>query len=584
MATDEGRSYSKGEGFRARAEALQRKFRAEVLRVGWSDYGHHLDEKAAQAGANFVHPAAWVAAQRRSRAGKGVHTGRTFGNMLSSQAMCFNVFGPLQSERDGLELAGKVLSSFVPGLAAVSSIDIEYTPSAEVFGDQSRYGGVDCDVRMDFVDDSGQRGVLVIETKFVEDSFSCCGHCKPDASDPCPPDVRIGADFQGCRYARKNRYRYWQRSAETGSLRLPLPRETGCSFRGPLWQVWVNHTLAHAEAARRGAPRAVFAVCAPAENEPLLASGAVLAEFRALVGDPSTVVFVPLEAMLSRLQEAAGSGSAVWGRWAELLRLRYTVPAAGSSPSMPRPVAKSRHGPVTEGHLAAARWMGSPEFRQIVANHQAACRGVPEIYFRATDKGIVRIALHPEAPGYVGFHRAAGDDETHVLPVGVAPPTVENITAHLRDFEAWLPTVRRCSDEERGVIPWLWGALARQLKLPELGPGWVFLCQEWRFLDDAGTGKKSDILAVHATTGQLGIVEFKSDAAKLGEARTQVDAYARYWLRDATELASFFTTLLRAMGGAYGNQDVAQTTVSPTPAALFVGVANPHAPVRVWRR
>lgn len=580
---EEGLAYSTGPGFRARAEAHQRRFRADVLRAGWTGYGHHLDEQAAQAGANFLHPEALASVQKRSLSGKGVHLGRTLGNMLSSQALCFNIFGPLQSEQGGLELAGQVLSGFVPGLATVLSIDIEYTPSAEVFGDQFGRGGVDCDVRMDFSDREGQRGVLVIETKFVEDSFSCCGHCKPGAGDPCPSDVRIGADFQGCRYVRKNRYRYWQRATEAGSLRLPFGQEVGCPFRGPLWQVWVNHTLAHAEAKSRGASHAVFAVCAPAENEALLANGPVLEKFRDLVTDPSTVVFIPLEQLLSRLHELAGSRSAVWGQWPELLRTRYTVPTATSSPGVRPTEGCPRHAPVTEGHWAIVQWMGTPDFRQTVANHRAACRGAAEIYFRATDKGLVRIVLHPKAPGYVGFHRDA-DDECHVLQPGANPPAIEDIAAHLRDFETWLQTVRRCSEEERGVIPWLRDALTGQLQLPSLGAGWVFLCQEWRFRDDANKGKKSDILAVHATTGQLGIVEFKSDVGKLAEARTQVDEYARYWHRDAAELAPFFTKLLRAMGTAYGNHEVVQTTVSTAKAALFVGVANPQSAVKVWQR
>ena len=96
---DLGPVYKNGNSFRARAEARQREYRAQRLRVGWGRYGHLLTEEAAAAGANFLHPEAFQAARKRQTAGKGVAE-RTFENMLSSQAMCFNIFAPLSSRPD----------------------------------------------------------------------------------------------------------------------------------------------------------------------------------------------------------------------------------------------------------------------------------------------------------------------------------------------------------------------------------------------------------------------------------------------------------------------------------------------------
>jgi hypothetical protein len=106
--------------------------------------------------------------------------------------------------------------------------------------------------------------------------------------------------------------------------------------------------------------------------------------------------------------------------------------------------------------------------------------------------------------------------------------------------------------------------------------------QEWRFLNPYGTGKKSDVLALHLPTGRLGIIEFKSSEDALDEARDQVDEYGQYWRRDAATLAPFFTKLIQAMGAAYRNHDAASGRVSPEPAELFVGVASPDRGVRVW--
>jgi hypothetical protein len=162
-------------------------------------------------------------------------------------------------------------------------------------------------------------------------------------------------------------------------------------------------------------------------------------------------------------------------------------------------------------------------------------------------------------------------------------PTLADTEARFAGFERWLPSVKRTSDEERGVIAWLAPCLERGLALPDrldLGAGWVFLHHEWRF----ASGGKCDILAVHLPSERLGIIECKSDRMKLDDAREEVDEYERDWLRDAAELAPFFTALLRAMGSAYGNDLAAMGTVVAGPAELFVGVAAPRSGVRVMKR
>lgn len=176
MRHDEGPVYTKGTSYRARAEARQRSVRA-TLGVPCARYGHLLMPDDAAEGRNFVSTEAFAAARRRRDAGKGVAQ-RTFDNMLSSQAMAFNIFAPLCGR---LELAARTLGPFVPGLASVRSITIEHTPAADVFGDQTGLGGVDCDLLLEGKNDRGEKLVCVIETKFVEAEFSVCGFRSPDA-------------------------------------------------------------------------------------------------------------------------------------------------------------------------------------------------------------------------------------------------------------------------------------------------------------------------------------------------------------------------------------------------------------------
>ncbi len=197
----------------------------------------------------------------------------------------------------------------------------------------------------------------------------------------------------------------------------------------------------------------------------------------------------------------------------------HDVRSRGSDRSaMPRTrrAAKTSPGttPLTPGHHRAVKWMATNAFSELVRLHQAALGERATVYFRPTDGGIVRIVLHPAAPSYVSFRAAHNDNGYRVRPGSVAP-TLDALRAQFAAFEAWLPSVGRRSSEERGVIPWLRTALQRHLLLPDLGAGWVFLHQEWRF----GAGTKSDVLAVHVPTGQLGIVEFKSRASELAVQR-----------------------------------------------------------------
>ncbi len=312
MAVDEGPVYTRGKSYRARAEARQRSYRAEVLGVEHGRYGHFLSSDAADRGSNFVLTEAFRAAQERRDAGKGVAR-RTFDNMLSSQAMCFNLFAPLSTR---LDLATEVLAPFIDGLQEITAIHIEYTPAGDVFNDQTGRGGVDCDI---LVEGQTTRGSLVqvIETKFVEPEFSICGFRKAGRAkkgqDVCPQDVAVRDDRGQCLYVRNKGYAYWQRTDQHGLLAPDAVPARGCPFGGARWQLWVNLALAHEEAARRDASDVRFAVCSSSRNTALLGDG-VLGEFKALVREPTSVSLFDLEEVLARLSECAPADLVDWAR------------------------------------------------------------------------------------------------------------------------------------------------------------------------------------------------------------------------------------------------------------------------------
>ncbi|MCA9630908.1 MAG: hypothetical protein KC766_24755 [Myxococcales bacterium] len=309
--TELGPIYTKGASYRARAEARQREYRARVLGVAHGEYGHFLAPEAAIGGKNFVVDEAFHAARARQRAGKGVAP-RTFENMLSSQAMCFNIFAPLSTR---LDLAAEVLRSFIPGLTKVTAIHIEHTPAGDIFNDQTGRGGVDCDLLIEGTTTAGAF-VQVVETKFVEPEFSVCGFRKPGRVTKglavCPDDVDVRGDRDACLYVRSKGYTYWRRSDQFAVLADDALPASGCPFSDARWQLWVNLVLAHAEAERRGAANARFGVCSSSKNAALLRDGQVLDGFRSLLRDSETVQLFDLEVLLDRIESLVPGKLAGW--------------------------------------------------------------------------------------------------------------------------------------------------------------------------------------------------------------------------------------------------------------------------------
>lgn len=318
MEIEHGPVYTRGTNYRARAEARQCAYRFEVLGVEHGQYGYMLSPDASDAGRNFIVSESFEAATRRREAGKGVDQ-RTFENMLSSQAMCFNLFAPLASR---LDVATDVFMPFIDGLRKVTGIQIEYTPARDVLGDQSGNVGVDCDLLLEGQTAQGKL-VQVIETKFVEPGFSVCGYRKAGRArknqEVCPDDVPVRDDRQACLYVRNRGFGYWQRSDEHKLLAAGAFPQQGCPFGDGRWQLWVNHALAHEEAARRGASDVRLAVCASPKNTKLLGSG-VLEDFRKLVQRPSSVTLMDLDQLIERIQNCSPSALQ---EWANGLAARY---------------------------------------------------------------------------------------------------------------------------------------------------------------------------------------------------------------------------------------------------------------------
>ncbi|MDB4931031.1 MAG: hypothetical protein JWM10_3515 [Myxococcaceae bacterium] len=214
-----GPQYAGDSAFTARMRFHQSHYRAAVLGAPFGHgpnagdanrYGNMLNTASAQAGLNYLSPLIFAKVKGRLAAGGGVlEPYRLLHNMLSSQPMCFNLFGPLV---DAPERATRLLGALVGDeLARVTRVAIEWAPAPahEYLDDRTAF-----DAFVEYERRDGARVALGIETKLT-DSFSQ----KP---------------YDG------EKYRRWMRGA--GS---PFRDEAHGEVAGARYnQLWRNHLLA----------------------------------------------------------------------------------------------------------------------------------------------------------------------------------------------------------------------------------------------------------------------------------------------------------------------------------------------------
>ena len=161
------------DAFTRRMRLHQSWYRDRVLRVPYGTgpdsgfktfFGNMLTEKSANAGLNFLSPGIFaMAKQRIGEGGSGVQSFRLLRNMLSSQPMCFNLFGELALDLgNATELVQTLWGASV---SHVMCIRFEWVPkpAAEYLGDRTTF-----DAFIEYETDDGQMGFIGIETKLSE--------------------------------------------------------------------------------------------------------------------------------------------------------------------------------------------------------------------------------------------------------------------------------------------------------------------------------------------------------------------------------------------------------------------------------
>lgn len=292
---DLGPQHSGDPRFTARLRLHQSWWRAEVLGVpcGYgptqsSDarYGNMLDAASGEAGMNFLTPEIFAVAKARLAEGGGtVERYRLLHNLLSSQPMCFNLFGPLVNDP---ERATRLLVPLLGGeVVRVRRVAIEWAPSpaASFLGDRTAFDAMIEGERPD-----GSLVLIGVETKLT-DSFSQ----KP---------------YDG------EAYRRWMRGP-----RSPWRADAWSEVAKPRHnQLWRNHLLA---IAARDLPGSRYAqvrsavVLHPGDED----GAQVVASYQHLLepGDDTFVGFT-LDHVVRAFARGANADEA---RWVDDLRRRY---------------------------------------------------------------------------------------------------------------------------------------------------------------------------------------------------------------------------------------------------------------------
>lgn len=216
---------------------------------------------------------------RSASAGKLYARPRIFNDLLSSQPMCFNIFGELQLD---LELATAALQPLHSDIGRVQAIRFEHSPGrgdAKYTGDRSAF-----DVFVEYTATDGARGFLGIEVKYHEALKDKAASHKPRYDEV--------ADQMACfNPASRQRLR-----------------------SQPLQQIWRDHLLAGSLLLAGDFDRGSFVFLYPSRNERCRAAVASYAE---ALTEANTFQTWTLEAVVEALKAATVA------RWVHALEGRY---------------------------------------------------------------------------------------------------------------------------------------------------------------------------------------------------------------------------------------------------------------------
>jgi hypothetical protein len=205
---------------------------------------------------------------------------RIFDDLLSSQPLCFNLFGELSLD---LQLASAVMATLTGGrVRQVTAIEFEHSPGRSdprYTSDKSAF-----DVFVQYLDVGGRRGFLGVEVKYSEDLKQAPG---------------------------RHRGRYEDVAEAMGAFVDPRAPELRAA---PLQQVWRDHLLAGSLLIRGDYDLGAFVFLYPRDN--VECHGAVT-QYRRHLSNDATFTTWTLEKVVEALQTAGA------GPWIQSFEARY---------------------------------------------------------------------------------------------------------------------------------------------------------------------------------------------------------------------------------------------------------------------
>ncbi len=283
-----GPQYKRDDPFAARMRLHQSWYRAVALGVecGFNSsgnrYGNLLLPEDGRRGLNFLSEAiAALAFRSRAENPWGIRRDRLERNLLSSQPMCFNMFGPMAERGD---LGASMLEALIDRrVSQVTSLAFEFAPQpkADYLNDATAF-----DVFIEYRTDDHRLEFLGVEVKLSE-------------------------PFSPTRYALADRaaYQKWV-DAPAAPWRREQRENLDAATHNQLWR---DHMLAVALAQRQAGKYitgALMLIRHPADTK---TASAVESYSKLLVDRNTTFIDMPLDQVVDRwVPVVAGAGNQQW--------------------------------------------------------------------------------------------------------------------------------------------------------------------------------------------------------------------------------------------------------------------------------
>lgn len=207
-----GKQYAPDDEFKASARLHQSRFRANVLKVDYHEYGNRLKDQDAKKHLNYYDGLnVRVALTKRYPN----YSKKRDADMLRSEHMPFNLFAPLESDKKVAR--NIILNSFGIECSEIVSIKYEYAPEPkeQYLNDETAF-----DTYISYINPMGDTGGIGIEIKYTEREY------------------RIGRSEKV--KVEDSNSTYWMTTRASGVF---IDGNNTVLGTDPMRQVWRNHLL-----------------------------------------------------------------------------------------------------------------------------------------------------------------------------------------------------------------------------------------------------------------------------------------------------------------------------------------------------